>query len=184
MATLQNVCFSPANNPKPVLSLKWCKWWCNEKQYAWSPNDCLSMGVGTQRRLMTMCLCTGWIRYSERVLGSLVTPHICTARSPQQIMGCLVKDYFSKQQVSLPARTATALQTTVNTSSGERILLRLKVKPPVKECASLWRRFLWLFPSRSWVRRKSTTCWWPPASTRSWRLSERSSTTACWRPEM
>nr|XP_057918106.1 nuclear prelamin A recognition factor [Doryrhamphus excisus] len=42
--------------------------------------------------------CPGWIRYSERVLGSLVTPHICTARSPQQIMGCLVKDYFSKQQ--------------------------------------------------------------------------------------
>lgn len=44
--------------------------------------------------------CPGWIRYSERVLGSLVTPHICTARSPQQIMGCLIKDYFSTQQVS------------------------------------------------------------------------------------
>lgn len=42
--------------------------------------------------------CPGWIRYSERVLGSLVTPHICTAKSPQQIMGCLVKDFFSKQQ--------------------------------------------------------------------------------------
>lgn len=57
------------------------------------------------RVILTMfvhvCLCTGWIRYSERVLGSLVTPHICTARSPQQIMGCLVKDYFSKQQVSV-----------------------------------------------------------------------------------
>lgn len=44
---------------------------------------------------------TGWIRYSERVLGSLVTPHICTARSPQQIMGCLVKDFFCKQQVGV-----------------------------------------------------------------------------------
>ncbi|XP_061764818.1 nuclear prelamin A recognition factor [Nerophis ophidion] len=42
--------------------------------------------------------CPGWIRYSECILGSLVTPHICTARSPQQIMGCLVKDYFSKQR--------------------------------------------------------------------------------------
>lgn len=53
---------------------------------------------------MRVCVCfTGWIRYSERVLGSLVTPHICTARSPQQIMGCLVKDYFSKQQVSIPS---------------------------------------------------------------------------------
>ncbi|XP_068162283.1 nuclear prelamin A recognition factor isoform X4 [Antennarius striatus] len=48
--------------------------------------------------------CPGWIRYSERVLGSLVTPHICTARSPQQIMGCLVKDYFSKQQKLSPEK--------------------------------------------------------------------------------
>lgn len=90
---------------------------------------------------MTKCVrFTGWIRYSERVLGSLVTPHICTARSPQQIMGCLVKDYFSKQQVSVPARTAICLelQTIVNTSSEKDVpLLRLKVKPPVKECASL-----------------------------------------------
>lgn len=46
--------------------------------------------------------CPGWIRYAERVLGSLVTPHICTARSPQQIMGSLVKDYFSRQQKLSP----------------------------------------------------------------------------------
>ncbi|CAG02577.1 unnamed protein product, partial [Tetraodon nigroviridis] len=45
--------------------------------------------------------CPGWIRYAERVLGTLVTPHICIARSPQQIMGCLVKDFFSKQQQKL-----------------------------------------------------------------------------------
>ena len=48
-----------------------------------------------------VCVRSGWIRYAERILGSLVTPHICTARSSQQIMGCLVKDYFSKQQVSM-----------------------------------------------------------------------------------
>lgn len=38
-------------------------------------------------------------------------------------------------------------------------------------------------PGRSWVRRKSTTCWWPPASIRSWKRSEKSFTTACWRRE-
>uniref|UniRef100_A0A673AQS2 Iron hydrogenase small subunit domain-containing protein n=1 Tax=Sphaeramia orbicularis TaxID=375764 RepID=A0A673AQS2_9TELE len=53
--------------------------------------------------MFTSC-CPGWIRYSERVLGSLVTPHICTARSPQQIMGCLVKDYFSTQQKLSPEK--------------------------------------------------------------------------------
>ncbi|MGH0142528.1 UNVERIFIED_CONTAM: hypothetical protein FKN15_055417 [Acipenser sinensis] len=46
--------------------------------------------------------CPGWIRYAERVLGSQVTPHICTAKSPQQIMGSLVKDYFAKQQGLAP----------------------------------------------------------------------------------
>ncbi|XP_028674222.1 nuclear prelamin A recognition factor [Erpetoichthys calabaricus] len=42
--------------------------------------------------------CPGWIRYAERILGNLVTPHICTSKSPPQIMGSLVKDFFAKQQ--------------------------------------------------------------------------------------
>ncbi|KAI5103438.1 nuclear prelamin A recognition factor, partial [Silurus meridionalis] len=46
--------------------------------------------------------CPGWIRYAEHILGSLVTPHICTARSPQQVMGSLVKDYFTRQQKLSP----------------------------------------------------------------------------------
>ncbi|KAJ3607528.1 hypothetical protein NHX12_024579 [Muraenolepis orangiensis] len=46
--------------------------------------------------------CPGWIRYAERVLGSVVTPHICTARSPQQITGRLVKDYLTGQQKLSP----------------------------------------------------------------------------------
>ncbi|KAM6471772.1 nuclear prelamin A recognition factor isoform 3-T5 [Liasis olivaceus] len=42
--------------------------------------------------------CPGWIQYAERVLPSMVIPHICTAKSPQQIMGSLVKGYFARQQ--------------------------------------------------------------------------------------
>lgn len=49
-------------------------------------------------KCVIVCFCAGWIRYAERVLGSLVTPHICTARSPQQVMGSLVKDFFARQQ--------------------------------------------------------------------------------------
>ncbi|EPQ04531.1 NMDA receptor-regulated protein 2 [Myotis brandtii] len=37
--------------------------------------------------------CPGWDRYAERVLG-----HLCMAKSPQQIMGSLVKDYFARWQ--------------------------------------------------------------------------------------
>ncbi|XP_023584944.1 nuclear prelamin A recognition factor [Trichechus manatus latirostris] len=47
---------------------------------------------------MLTSACPGWVRYAERVLGSPITPHLCTAKSPQQIMGLLVKDYFARQQ--------------------------------------------------------------------------------------
>ncbi|XP_007957979.1 nuclear prelamin A recognition factor [Orycteropus afer afer] len=47
---------------------------------------------------MLTSACPGWVRYAERVLGSPITPHLCTAKSPQQIMGSLVKDYFGSQQ--------------------------------------------------------------------------------------
>ncbi|XP_036621711.1 nuclear prelamin A recognition factor [Trichosurus vulpecula] len=47
---------------------------------------------------MLASACPGWIQYAERVLGNPITPHICTAKSPQQIMGSLVKDYFARQQ--------------------------------------------------------------------------------------
>ncbi|XP_010854691.1 PREDICTED: nuclear prelamin A recognition factor [Bison bison bison] len=51
---------------------------------------------------MLTSACPGWVRYAERVLGHPVTPHLCTAKSPQQIMGSLVKDYFARRQVSWP----------------------------------------------------------------------------------
>ncbi|KAF6095693.1 nuclear prelamin A recognition factor [Phyllostomus discolor] len=51
---------------------------------------------------MLTSACPGWVRYAERVLGHPVTPHLCTAKSPQQIMGSLVKDYFARRQVSRP----------------------------------------------------------------------------------
>ncbi|XP_006886184.1 PREDICTED: nuclear prelamin A recognition factor isoform X2 [Elephantulus edwardii] len=47
---------------------------------------------------MLTSACPGWVRYAERVLGSPITPHLCTAKSPQQVMGSLVKDYFARQQ--------------------------------------------------------------------------------------
>ncbi|XP_036159613.1 nuclear prelamin A recognition factor isoform X2 [Myotis myotis] len=47
---------------------------------------------------MLTSACPGWVRYAERVLGHPITPHLCTAKSPQQIMGSLVKDYFARRQ--------------------------------------------------------------------------------------
>ncbi|XP_036919662.1 nuclear prelamin A recognition factor [Sturnira hondurensis] len=47
---------------------------------------------------MLTSACPGWVRYAERVLGHPVTPHLCTAKSPQQVMGSLVKDYFARRQ--------------------------------------------------------------------------------------
>ncbi|XP_011921642.1 PREDICTED: nuclear prelamin A recognition factor [Cercocebus atys] len=53
---------------------------------------------------MLTSACPGWVRYAERVLGRPITAHLCTAKSPQQVMGSLVKDYFARQQMdSTPA---------------------------------------------------------------------------------
>uniref|UniRef100_A0A8C9I5L1 Nuclear prelamin A recognition factor n=1 Tax=Piliocolobus tephrosceles TaxID=591936 RepID=A0A8C9I5L1_9PRIM len=51
------------------------------------------------RRLCGFLKSLGWVRYAERVLGRPITAHLCTAKSPQQVMGSLVKDYFARQQV-------------------------------------------------------------------------------------
>ncbi|XP_037666628.1 nuclear prelamin A recognition factor isoform X2 [Choloepus didactylus] len=53
---------------------------------------------------MLTSACPGWVQYAERVLGDPITPHLCTAKSPQQIMGSLVKDYFARQQNLPPGK--------------------------------------------------------------------------------
>ncbi|EPQ09374.1 Nuclear prelamin A recognition factor [Myotis brandtii] len=47
---------------------------------------------------MLTSTCPSWVRYAERMVGHPITPHLCTAKSPQQIMGSLVKDYFTRRQ--------------------------------------------------------------------------------------
>nr|XP_034363339.1 nuclear prelamin A recognition factor isoform X2 [Arvicanthis niloticus] len=58
-----------------------------------------------QRELpMLTSACPGWVRYAERVLGHPIIPYLCTAKSPQQVMGSLVKDYFARQQNLSPEK--------------------------------------------------------------------------------
>ncbi|KAM5227517.1 cytosolic iron-sulfur assembly component 3 isoform 2-T2 [Ctenodactylus gundi] len=51
---------------------------------------------------MLTSACPGWICYAEKTHGSFILPHISTARSPQQVMGALVKDFFAQQQCLTP----------------------------------------------------------------------------------
>lgn len=46
--------------------------------------------------------CPGWICYAEKTHGNIIIPYISTARSPQQVMGSLVKDFFARQQGVTP----------------------------------------------------------------------------------
>ncbi|XP_053527754.1 cytosolic iron-sulfur assembly component 3 isoform X2 [Artibeus jamaicensis] len=48
--------------------------------------------------------CPGWICYAEKTHGSAIIPYISTARSPQQVMGSLVKDFFAQQQHVTPEK--------------------------------------------------------------------------------
>jgi len=42
-------------------------------------------------------VCPGWICYAEKTHGSFILPYISNVKSPQQVMGSLVKDYLSKK---------------------------------------------------------------------------------------
>ncbi|NXA77794.1 NARFL factor, partial [Thryothorus ludovicianus] len=53
---------------------------------------------------MLASACPGWICYAEKTHGSFIIPHISTTKSPQQVMGSLVKGYFAEQQHLSPDR--------------------------------------------------------------------------------
>lgn len=41
--------------------------------------------------------CPGWVCYAEKTHGSFILPYISTTRSPQQIMGVLVKQFLAEK---------------------------------------------------------------------------------------
>lgn len=41
--------------------------------------------------------CPGWVCYAEKTHGTAIIPYIATTRSPQQIMGVLVKDHLAQK---------------------------------------------------------------------------------------
>ncbi|XP_034045489.1 cytosolic Fe-S cluster assembly factor narfl [Thalassophryne amazonica] len=47
---------------------------------------------------MLTSACPGWICYAEKTHGDFILPYISTTRSPQQMMGSLVKGYFAEQK--------------------------------------------------------------------------------------
>lgn len=52
----------------------------------------------TNRKSLPMLAssCPGWVCYAEKTHGNFILPYISTTRSPQQIMGMLVKQYLAK----------------------------------------------------------------------------------------
>ncbi|XP_044308547.1 cytosolic iron-sulfur assembly component 3 [Varanus komodoensis] len=51
---------------------------------------------------MLAAACPGWICYAEKTHGSFIIPHLSTAKSPQQVMGSLVKGHFARQHHVTP----------------------------------------------------------------------------------
>uniref|UniRef100_A0A3B1IFP5 Nuclear prelamin A recognition factor-like n=1 Tax=Astyanax mexicanus TaxID=7994 RepID=A0A3B1IFP5_ASTMX len=47
---------------------------------------------------MLASACPGWICYAEKTHGDFILPYISSTRSPQQMMGSLVKNFFARQQ--------------------------------------------------------------------------------------
>ncbi|NXI72024.1 NARFL factor, partial [Anseranas semipalmata] len=51
---------------------------------------------------MLASACPGWICYAEKTHGSFIIPYISTTKSPQQVMGSLIKGHFAVQQHLTP----------------------------------------------------------------------------------
>ncbi|KAM4631908.1 cytosolic iron-sulfur assembly component 3 [Discoglossus pictus] len=47
---------------------------------------------------MLASACPGWICYAEKTHGSFIIPYISSTKSPQQVMGSLVKSYFAQEK--------------------------------------------------------------------------------------
>ncbi|XP_035911220.1 probable cytosolic Fe-S cluster assembly factor AGAP009023 [Anopheles stephensi] len=52
----------------------------------------------TNRKTLPMLAssCPGWVCYAEKTHGNFILPYIATTRSPQQIMGVLIKKYLAQ----------------------------------------------------------------------------------------
>jgi iron only hydrogenase large subunit-like protein len=46
--------------------------------------------------------CPGWICYAEKTHGSFILPYISSVKSPQQVMGTLIKEYLCKKLDTTP----------------------------------------------------------------------------------
>lgn len=53
---------------------------------------------------MLASACPGWVCYAEKTHGTFILPYISTARSPQQIMGVMVKQFLAAKLAVPPAR--------------------------------------------------------------------------------
>ncbi|KAK3782930.1 hypothetical protein RRG08_016309 [Elysia crispata] len=51
---------------------------------------------------MLTSACPGWICYAEKTHGSYILPYISSTKSPQQVMGSLVKHYFAQRLGKTP----------------------------------------------------------------------------------
>ncbi|KFP49445.1 Cytosolic Fe-S cluster assembly factor NARFL, partial [Cathartes aura] len=51
---------------------------------------------------LLITLLPGWICYAEKTHGSFIIPYISTTKSPQQVMGSLIKGHFAEQQHLTP----------------------------------------------------------------------------------
>ncbi|KAL0908385.1 hypothetical protein M5K25_022876 [Dendrobium thyrsiflorum] len=54
-------------------------------------------GENVSKLPMISSACPGWICYAEKTLGSFILPYICSVKSPQQVMGTVIKHHISKK---------------------------------------------------------------------------------------
>lgn len=69
----------------------------SQKEFVQRYRETQTSGTRTGKLPILTSSCPGWICYAEKTHGTFILPYISTVKSPQQVMGSLVKDYVCKQ---------------------------------------------------------------------------------------
>jgi len=81
---------------KYVLNFNTITKYCLDKAYEEFYEKILNKGEKNDQKYLISSECPGWICYAEKKIGDWIIPYLSNIKSPQQVLGNLLKNAFSK----------------------------------------------------------------------------------------
>jgi iron only hydrogenase large subunit-like protein len=81
---------------KYVLNFNTITKYCLDRAYEEFYEKILNQGEKSDQKYLISSECPGWICYAEKKIGDWIIPYLSNIKSPQQVLGNLLKNAFSK----------------------------------------------------------------------------------------